>query len=55
MALGSGVGVNVRLSPQEDVLYVSGWAFDKILGVDVRGNDLPYYKAKGFVAKLSLK
>jgi hypothetical protein len=55
MALGSGVGVSVRLSPQEDVLYVSGWAFDKILGVDVRGNDLPYYKAKGFVAKLGLK
>jgi hypothetical protein len=56
MALGSGVGVNVRLSPQEDVLYVSGWAFvGEILGVNVHGNNLPSYKAQGFVAKLSLK
>jgi hypothetical protein len=51
---GSGVGVNVRLSPQEEALYVSGWAFGLIAGVDVRGG-LPIYKGRGFVVKMALK
>jgi hypothetical protein len=35
LAMGSGLGVTVRLSPDEKSLYVNGWAVGSIMGTDI--------------------
>ena len=54
MNLGNGAGETIRLSPQEDAIYINGWAFGNILGMDVPGSNSPYYKVRGFLVKLKL-
>jgi hypothetical protein len=38
-AFGSGFGVTIRLSPQEDAVYINGWAAGSIMGVEIPNYD----------------
>jgi hypothetical protein len=57
LAMGSGLGVTVRLSPDEKALYVNGWADGSIMGTyipdqnDVRNG---IYRPGAFLVKLKM-
>jgi hypothetical protein len=57
LAMGNGLGVTVRLSPDEKALYVNGWADGSIMGTyipnqnDVRNG---IYRPGAFLVKLKL-
>ncbi|MCU0426868.1 MAG: hypothetical protein MUF71_14710 [Candidatus Kapabacteria bacterium] len=57
LAMGSGMGVTVRLSPQEDALYVNGWAAGSIMGTSIPSQDMPrqgILRPGAFLVKLKL-
>jgi hypothetical protein len=59
-ALGSGTGITIRLSPQEDALYVNGWGGGPIMGVDIPDPNaglptrLREFRSPAFLVKLKL-
>ncbi len=57
LAMGSGMGVTVRLSPQEDALYVNGWAEGSIMGTYIPSQDIPrqgILRPGAFLVKLKM-
>ena len=57
LAMGSGCGVTVRLSPDETALYVNGWAEGRIMGTVIPSQDDPrngIYRPGAFLVKLKL-
>jgi hypothetical protein len=57
LAMGNGLGVTVRLSPQEDALYVCGWAEGRIMGTFIPSQDMPrlgILRPGAFLVKLKL-
>ncbi len=57
LSLGSGMGVTIRLSPDETALYVNGWATGKIMGVDIPDQSDPrngVLRPGAFLVKLKL-
>lgn len=58
LPMGGGLGVTVRLSPNEDALYVNGWAAGSILGTPIPSQDNPsrgILRPGAFLVKLKLK
>jgi hypothetical protein len=60
-SMGTGTGVAIRLSPQEDAVYVNGWATDTIMGVEVPDPNaglptrLREFRSPAFLVKLRVK
>ncbi len=57
LAMGSGLGVTVRLSPDETALYVNGWAQGSIMGTPIPSQDDPrngVLRPGAFLVKLNL-
>jgi hypothetical protein len=57
LAMGSGLGVTVRLSPEEDALYVNGWAEGTIMGTPIPSQDDPrngVLRPGAFLVKLKI-
>jgi hypothetical protein len=57
LKLDTGFGVTLRLSPQEDALYVNGWAAGVIMGVVIPNYDDPrngVLRPGAFLLKLKL-
>jgi hypothetical protein len=52
LAMGAGLGVTVRLSPDEKSLYVNGWASGKIMGTDIPAQDS--FRPGAFLVKLKV-
>lgn len=57
VAMGDGCGVSIKLSPQEDALYVNGWAAGSIMGTYIPSQDMPrqgILRPGAFLVKLKL-
>jgi hypothetical protein len=57
LAMGSGLGVTVRLSPDEKSLYVNGWADGSIMGTAIPSQDDPrngVLRPGAFLVKLKM-
>jgi len=55
--MGDGLGVTVRLSPDEKALYVNGWAEGSIMGTYIPNQDIPrqgILRPGAFLVKLKL-
>lgn len=61
MPLGSGTGMSIRLSPQEDAVYINGWGTGPILGVEIPdpNANLPTrdreFRSPAFLVKLRMR
>jgi hypothetical protein len=61
MPLGSGTGISIRLSPQEDAIYINGWGTGPILGVNIPdpNANLPTrdreFRSPAFLVKLRIR
>ena len=57
LAMGNGLGVTVRLSPDEKALYVNGWAEGSIMGTYIPSQDIPrqgILRPGAFLVKLKI-
>jgi hypothetical protein len=61
LSMGTGTGVVVRLSPEEDAIYVTGWGTGPIMGVNIPdpNANLPTrereFRSPAFLVKLKLQ